>query len=1024
MFPEAIHPASARESNTLRPRKRSPVAHFIFRWICLPFLLSLRAAFASAPHQLISQMAHASWSAKDGITDVSAIAQTTDGYLWIATAEGLFRFDGIHFSLWQPATQAQGGEGTVTVLCASRDGSLWLGSKSGVGRLSNTGVEHFSATDGLLEGEVTSILQDRTGAIFVGTVKGLCKFSNGQWTAFGNQSGLPEGRTRVELEDRNGSLWVSVEDPEIAGGTLMGSLRRGRNRFELVNEHLGTVAMLREAPDGQLWVAETSQSIRPFPTSSQTAHGALHPFPFQSKAILFASDNMLWIGAAGQGLFRVEYGKSPDAHREGQLSPEDHFDEKHGLCSDFISCVFEDPEGNVWFGSSGGLDRFRNNRIVSWSVGEGLNYDQRLGIAACADGSVWTASEQGLQRILGSKIETLGFDWIGPGGGNGVYSLFASAAGDLWVGALNGLGHIKGNEHTPVAIAGGMELHNVTAMTQDHDGGLWLCDQLRGVSRLLHDKVRVFPNGPEMPSQVVNAAVTDPLGAVWLGFQDGTICRYREGQCRAYPALGSVLSLLCDHKGDIWAAGLGGLCRFEHDHFAVLKSSEHFPNSQLSGLIEDDEGYFWITSRSGLIRVHPAELEKAFADSAYAIAYDLYDASDGLRGLPRSSRPFPTVAKSPDGRIWFATTAGLAMVDPRYLRKNTNNFPPLHVVEASVGGKKIPPLADLELPAGTKDIRIEYTALSFSDPERIHFKCKLEGYDEQWREMGTSRQITYSGLGPRNYVFRVLACNADGVWDETGTMWQFLIKRAFYQQSWFLLLCFLGGVSMLWGLYRWNLARVTRQAEARMNVRMEAQLDERKRIAQELHDTVLQGFTGVRLKLWAISQQLLSSPTAASEQLKLVIQQAEKCLAESRRSIWALRLPRLEETDLATAMKGAVMESVAGTNLHLEFKTSGTAAPLSDIVAFNLLRICEGAVANVIRHAEATRVVVELRFEPRRVILSISDDGKGFDPDRVAAAAGERFGLAGMHERAKIVGGNLSIQSQPGGPTTVTVIID
>jgi signal transduction histidine kinase/ligand-binding sensor domain-containing protein len=1019
MLPETIHPPSALESRPPVPRKPGCIARFKSIWSCLFFLLPFCSVFASAPHQRISQMAHASWSAKDGITDVLAIAQTKDGYLWIATAEGLFRFDGINFSLWQPTTQTRGGEATVTVLCASRDGSVWLGSKSGVGRLSNAGIEHFAATNGLPEGEVTSILEDRAGAIFVGTAKGLWKFSNGQWIALGVQAGLPEGRTRVELEDRNGNLWVSVEDPEIAGGTLLGSLRQGQKRFELANEHLGTVAMLREAPDGQLWVAETSQSVRPFPTQPQTV---LRSFAIQSKAILFDRDGMLWMGAAGQGLFRVDYGKSPGAHHEEQLSPEDHFDEKHGLSSDFISCVFEDREGNVWFGSSGGLDRFRNNRIVSWSVGEGLNYDQRLGIAACADGSVWTASEQGLQRIVGSKIETLGFDWIGPGWGNGVYSLFASSTGDLWVGALNGLGHIKGTEHTPVAIAGGMELHNVTAMTQDHEGGLWLCDQLRGVARLLHDKVRIFPSGPEMPSQVVNAAVMDQLGAVWLGFQDGTICRYLDGQCQAYPALGSVLSLLCDHRGRIWAAGSGGLCRFENDHFAVLKANGHFPNSQLSGLAEDDEGYFWIASRSGLIRIQPAELDKALADPAHVIAYDLYDASDGLRGLPRSSRPFPTVAKSPDGRIWFATTAGLAMVDPHYLRKNTNNFPPIHVVEASVGGKKFSPLARQELPAGTKDMRIEYTALSFSDPGRIHFKCKLEGYDEQWREMGTSRQIAYSGLGPRNYAFRVLACNADGVWDEVGATWQFFIKPAFYQRSWFLVFCFLGGVSMLWGLYRWNLARVTRQAEARMDARLEAQLDERKRIAQELHDTVLQGFTGVRLKLWAISQQVLSSPAAANEQLKQVIQQAEKCLAESRRSIWALRLPRLEETNLATAMKAAVAELVAGTNLRMEFKTSGTAPPLSEIVAFNLLRICEGAVSNVIRHAEATRVVVELHFEPRKVTLSISDDGRGFDPVR-AAASGDRFGLAGMRERARIVGGNLTIQSQFGGPTTVTVVI-
>ncbi|HEY4417744.1 MAG TPA: two-component regulator propeller domain-containing protein [Verrucomicrobiae bacterium] len=975
-------------------------------------------AFASDPNQLISQMAHASWGAKAGVVDVTAITQTQDGYLWVATAEGLFQFDGIEFTLWQPSVQSKEVESAITVLCASRDGGLWMGGKGGINFLKNNVLECFSTTNGLPEGEVTSILEDKAGAIWVATTKGLAKFYKNIWTEFGPAAGLSVGRTRVELEDKKGNLWVTVEDPKIAGGTLLGCLRPGKTRFELAGEHFGTVSMVREAPDGRLWVAETSQSVRPFFDANEQEPAQIKPFSIQSKAILFDRDGMMWIGSAGQGLFRLAYDKLANDSRDEQGLPRDRLGEKRGLSSDFVSCAFEDREGNVWFGSAGGLDRFRNNRIVSWSVAEGLSYDQRLAITACSDGSLWAGSEQGLQRILGSQVETLGFDWIGPEWGNGVYSLASSASGDVWVGALNGLGHIKGNNHGPVTIAGGMELRNVTAITQDQEGGLWLCDQLRGVSRVWHDKIRVFPSGPQLPSQVVNAAVTDPQGNVWLGFQDDGISRYRDGEFQLFNVPQNVLALHCDRNGKIWAAGLGGLSRFENDHFETLETTSHFPHSELSGLVEDDQGYFWIASRAGLVRVTPKELDKAFANPAYEIEYDVYGLSDGLRGFPRHTRPFPIAAKSRDGHIWFATTAGLAMIDPTRLKKSAN-FPPVHITQASVNGKELLPTSHMELPAGTKDIKINYTAPSFFDPERIQFKCKLAGYDEQWREAGTTRQMAYSGLEPKNYEFQVMVRNRDGIWGDIGATWKFSIQPAFYQTGWFFMTSLIAGGLVLFGFYRWNLSRATARTEGRLNARLEAQMDERKRIAQELHDTLLQGFTGVRLKLFAISHRLNETPSAVGEQLKLVLKQTEQCLAEARRSVWALRSQSLEEADLAAALSRAVSFAISGTGLKLDLKVAGKPRQLSNIVEFNLLRICEEAVANIIKHANACIVTVELQYEARHVVLRVSDNGCGFNSSDSKILQEEHFGLSGMRERAQIIGGTLEIQSTIGNGTQV-----
>jgi signal transduction histidine kinase/ligand-binding sensor domain-containing protein len=1010
-------------------RKRTTAASFrapssrslagVFLLGALFLLLSLKGARALAPEELITQLAHSSWGAKEGIVNVEAIAQTRDGYLWVGTADGLFRFDGVSFTRWQQKGREPVPISRVGVLCAGSDGSLWIGSNDGVSRLQAGTLTHYTAAQGLPPGEVTSMLAGRNGSLWVATAKGLAKFSSGRWNLLGKENGLPEGGVRLELEDRGGNLWIAVDDPAVAGGTLLAFLRPGEKNFELTAEHLGTVATVCEAPAGQLWVADSSSSVRPFRPGAQAIPMA--GLPLQSKAILFDRDGTFWIGTLGKGLCRTS--DDPPMPLAGANSLRDRYSEKDGLSSDLVACALEDREGNIWFGTAAGLDCFRNNKIVSLSVAEGLTFDQRLMVAASADGAIWAGSEQGLQRLTGRQVETLGFEWIGPGLVNGLYSLSVEPSGDVWIGALNGVGHIQGNTHSPVEIAGGMEFRNVTAITRDRAGGLWLCDQLRGVSRVVDGKPRIFPAGPQLSAQTVNAALTDASGRVWLGFQDGSVSVYEEGQFRAYAVPQSVTALFCDQAGRIWAAGPGGLSRFQTNHFETLTTLNGLPSTELSGILEDDDGRFWLAGHSAIIRVDATELDKAFADPSYRLQCDAYGAADGLRGFPRQGRPFPVAAKARDGRLWFATTAGLAVVDPRHIRRNTN-APPVYVVQAKADGRTVELAGDVQLPAGTKDIKINYTALSFVDPERIQFRCKLDGYDENWHDASNLRQASYSNLRPQAYNFHVIACNNDGVWAETGASWKFSIRPAIYQTYWFLTLSAAAFAFSLWGLYRWNLARVTGQTEARMNARLEAQMAERKRIAQELHDTLLQGFTGVRLKLWAIAHQLPEPMAQARDQLNNVIRQTDQCLAESRRSIWALRSQRLEDAeDLGSALAAAVKQLVADTRLQLDLKLTGDQRKLSGIVEFNLLRICEEAAANAIKHADARKISVELRFEPHQVVLLVEDDGQGFDPDTAQASNGDHFGLAGMRDRAKIIGGVLTISSQPGAHTRMAVSV-
>jgi signal transduction histidine kinase/ligand-binding sensor domain-containing protein len=994
----------------------------LWRMVLLLTLWAARAA-ALTPLETMTQLAHSSWGPKQGIASVSAIAQTQDGYLWIGTAEGLFKFDGVSFSRWQPNPEEKTSGPAVNALCAASDGSLWIGYSEGASRLRNGKLTAYTSADGLPRGEITSLLEDRQGTIWAGTAKGIGKWVAGHWNSVGRDSGLPPGKVHVELEDRAGTLWLAVDDPSVAGGTLLGALRRGQTQIELLPEHLGTVAQMREGSDLRIWVVESTGAIRPLSVQQGKAVLRSPGLALEAQDLLVDRDETVWICTVGRGLIRFPDPGAMLLQTNGTPRPQDNFTEKDGLTSDSVSCVFEDREGTIWVGSAGGLDRFHDNKLTSFSIREGLAFDQRLMVTADSGAAVWTGSEQGLQRVDGHQISTLGLDWIGPGLVSGVYSFHTEAPGWVWIAAQNGVGLLRNGSHSSLHLDGGLEMNNVTAMTRDKTDGLWLCDQFQGVCRVVNGKPRIFPYSPQLPASVVNAAMTDAQGRVWLGFQDGSVSVYDNGQFQRFNVLQSVMAMLCDMNGQVWAAGLGGLCRFAGDHFESLAIQNGLPSNQLSAIGEDNHGDFWLAGHSSIIRVSPAELDRAITDPSHLIRAEIYDATDGLRGFPRQGRPFPVMAKAGDGRLWFATTAGLTMIDPDRMRLNTNP-PPVHIVQAIVDGKSVAAVPGMRFPAGTRDVKIDYAALSFVNPDKVRFRYYLEGHDKGWREAAVSRQVSYADLSPRSYKFRVTACNNDGLWAGTEATWDFAIRPAVYQTKWFFALA--AGCCLLsfWGAYRWQMARVRAQAEAHMNTRLDAQMNERKRIAQELHDTLLQGFTGIRLKLWALSQQLPESQATAREQLTKVIAQADQCLAESRSSVWALRSPRLEEAqDLASALAQAAEQLVADKKLHLNFKVIGKPRELSGVVEFNLLRIGEEAVTNVVKHAQAHTIDIQIAFEERKVALRIKDDGRGFDPEHVPVAQREHQGLAGIRDRAAILGGTVVINSRPGEHTEIVVIV-
>jgi signal transduction histidine kinase len=426
--------------------------------------------------------------------------------------------------------------------------------------------------------------------------------------------------------------------------------------------------------------------------------------------------------------------------------------------------------------------------------------------------------------------------------------------------------------------------------------------------------------------------------------------------------------------------------------------------SRVGTIIDDDEGHLWLGVRAGIVRISPAEFDSPTGESR-RIRYALYDASDGLRGdlVPLG---YPGVVRTPDGTLWFVTTDGLAVVDPHRLSK-TRLAPPVAIEGVIADERQVEPLAGLPLPPLTSILRVDYTALSFAAPAHVHFRYRLDGFDNQWVDAGARRQAFYTNLPPRRYRFRVTAEN------ESGADWEFSIRPTFYQTAWFYAACTMLSLLAGWAAWRARVGQVRRG--------FTLVLAERARIAREIHDTLLQSLVGVAVQFTALSTELESSPVSAKEHLTKLRRQIEIYIREARRSIWDLRSPTLDARDLAAALRLTGEQMIGDTPLRLEFRVSGTPRRCSPRVEEQLLRIGQEAISNAVRHAQATSVLVELAYGDRSMLLRIVDDGRGFDPEDPGSQV--HWGLAIMNERAQLIGARLEIVSRPGRGTRIELVV-
>ena len=961
----------------------------------------------------LSQLYHTAWTTRDGAPpNVLALAQTPDGYLWLGGSTGLFRFDGVRFVLYRPATANAKAVVDVNRLLATRDGQLWVGyGGGGVSVIVRDSVRHFGDQDGLPAGTVFALAQDSAGAIWIGTWRGLAKLDGERWHGVGAEEGFVNSRVSGLAEvtsiivDRRGQLWVAAGE---------GIFRRTRDaaRFELIERKPrlksgGWDQYLAEAPDGTIWASDRRGLRIVDPVSRKRDASQLVPEVPDAIRVAIDQTGAIWV-ALHDGVQRVVPGARP-------MFPErERLDRERGLSGGGeVNALLEDREGNLWIGTGGGIDRFRRSKLTRTELPPGAVGP--FALAAGDSGSVWIGPSSLVPMRVGARIES--FSAVQ----RRVDAAYADAAGTVWFGGDRGLWQSTRGDFARVQLPS-VHFITVQAIAGDDSGSIWvsLVGQQSAAYRRVGSQWVARGGQAAMPSGMPLVMKTDESGRMWMGYSRNRVAVWSHGKLRV---IGETEGL---HVGDVfaiygrgehvWIGGEQGLAILAGDRVRPVTSKGDFAFRMITGIVELPNGDLWLHGAPGIARVSAAEARRAIADPTYQMTVEWFDYRDGLDGAPPLG-PLPSMIESSDGRLWFSTNLDVASIDPNHISRNAR-APNVVIEELTVGEQSFPIAKGPTLPVHTKALRIEFTALSLSIPERVRFRYRLEGMDDDWQDAGARREAFYTNLKPGSYRFRVIAANEDGVWNDSGAVLDFTIPPSFIQSKWFLAVWVLALSALAWVAYRIRM----RQVAVGLRARYAAALTERTRIAQELHDTLLQGFTGITIQLRAIQRVLTRRPEEGVAALEAALTTADTTLRDARNTIWDMRAVELEGHELPEALEGAVRSVLTGAPTVLHFTVRGDRRPLTPHLETTALRIGREAVLNALKHADARKVEVSLDYDAQMLRLQIRDDGRGMASGVAEAAAADgHLGIAGMKARAHHAAGAIEIDSEPGRGTTVRV---
>jgi signal transduction histidine kinase/ligand-binding sensor domain-containing protein len=967
---------------------RPAMAAALMLIVCAP---SAPVAADSLPNYVLS-----AWATEKGLPpgDVFAISQDVDGYLWLGTPNGLIRFDGTTFTPWARLTpSATLPSGPVHSIVGSTDGSLWVGFGGGGGvvRITRGEVFQHARADGAPPG-ATAMIQDRQGTIWVATRSGLFRFANAKWTLMGQAQGYSGAEAFSLYEDRAGRLWT---------GTATGVYRRNGDVFELIDAAANNVQSLTEDATGAIWVTDSRDILRKLSSQSAPQHEREIRVPAGAWRLLRDSHDQIWAAAFGGGLLRLPSPVDPSSLVE-------RFEYEHRLAGSPRS-LFEDRDGNIWVGMRGGLIRLSERSFSSVGSLEGLTNDGVRTATVGGDGSVWVATGHALNRFSGSSHTAFNVAQT--------MALHSDRRGTLWVSSADRINRLVGNRFEELPTPDALRNGRIMAITTDAQDTLWLCTALKGVMTWNGSSVSRFENEPGLTNKPCQSIFTDSQGRVWVGLLTAGAAVYEAGKFRFFSTSeslprGTVLAIAEDKRGGVWLSTTSGLSRFQNGRLTSITQA-HAPLADLVPvLIEDAEGYIWVGVNSGaaMIRFDPTEVDKVAANPAHQLEYALYDETDGMQQGSQTWQAGVGGVRGSDGRLWVATGLGMTVIDPRNLPP-TRRPPPPRIEGVNADGRAVTPLRDLKLPSGTSTLRIAYGTVNLSSASKLRYRYMLEGVDDEWVYAGNAREASYSNVPAGNYLFRV-STTANGEWTEAAR-WAFAVAPPFYRTPSFITLALVTIALMLTSTWYLRMRAVRNQ--------FALVVAERARVSREIHDTLLQSLAAIGVELETIATELDPAQSPAREGLRRLRRQVGHSLREARESILELRNNSMKPRALVDSLRELAETTTRAKGVTTEFSTTGRPQCFSADAEMQLLRIAQESVRNAVRHGRATQVSIALSFEQDRILLRVSDDGRGFVPDEHQAVRdnGEHLGLLTMRERAARVRGHIDIISSPGRGTTI-----
>lgn len=977
------------------------------------FFLAITTAVSQSKDQypILSGFEHTSWTQRNGAPDdVQVIAQTMDGYLWLGAISGLYRFDGVRFTRYRLPGGVELPSSNVSTLYAPKTGGLWIGYRFGGATFLHNGKgTSYGAAEGLEAKSVLHFVEDTQGRVWAATLAGLMLLQGGRWQKVGADWNYPYNVAQEVGVDKAGTLWVlSSQD--------ISYLKPGSHSFHSVAMQVSGAGFVPEQ-DETVFLSQTKL------LKSPAGGDALQPYRKENLvkpggvAILHDCWGGLWVEADGYGLYRVQQGETwQEAGRVGRGKITEVFSTNQGLSSNNIYKGIQDREGNIWIGTERGLDRFTPRKFfpsgfplslsqTSIAVGEKGDI-----FASTANVSALHISEEGSAKQLAGLSKYL-------------TSVYRDPHGELWFSGEEGLWHGRPGHFqlTPLPKVEKRPIDLVGPMTMDRAGDLWASIIRSGVYRFSKGKWIQFAGMDGFPFEAASVELTDRNGRIWFGFRQNGLIALEENKLTRYSShdigVGALMALT--EKGDrLWIGGTDGLSSLEKGQLHFFHTEQAEALKGISGIVATANGDLWLNAVNGVTYLSAEELRKAQQWPGYKMRAELFDGFDGLPGGSDQSYHSQSAVQDLAGKIWFATRAGVAWIDPAHRWKNT--MPPPVMIEAlEVDGRVYESPRSVVLNPKPSNVKIVYTATSLSVPERVMFRYRLEGVDTEWQDPGQRREAFYTNLAPGTYRFRVIACNGDGVWNESGAELSFQVLPTFRQTHWFTLLCALAGAGIIWLLYHLRVRQLAERQRERLTVR----LLEREQIARELHDTLLQGFQGLILRFQA-AMQFIAEADPARKKMEDALDRADILMAEGRDKIKDLRSPMDGFDDLQQHFSDLAEEMSQTHPAKFRFSTVPEIQPLHPLVCEEVYWIVREAVANAFHHAEATEIEVEISYGSKELRIRIRDNGRGIDPSvlREGKKAGH-WGVPGMYERADQICGRLEIKSRSGEGTEIRLSI-